>query len=230
VYTQTSTLTFNAAGDAYITNNSPDKGLSSAALDVSGTASGTAQIINYGATVVPTNTTFNGTTAVTLTANSPLTINGTLTSMGQVILTAANPGDLAIGGSVSGGSVFLNAPGGSVSGNIPLNAVITQASTNLTGATGAEQAVADTLEKTSAQEAEEITARSDQVDSIPLTFLDDDPEVVLYTLMQLDTAVREEEEEITQESATKNSSATSGSESILERKVDERRKPDYCPC
>jgi hypothetical protein len=54
--------------------------------------------------------------------------------------------------------------------------------------------------------------------------------VVLYTLMQLDTAVREEEEEIIQESTTKNSSATSGSESILERKVDERRKPDYCPC
>ncbi len=125
--TRADTLTFNASsGDVYIINNNPLLGFDPAPLDVSGSASGDAVIENYGATTVPLGTIFSAGGFASLTANSPLTIDGTLTAGGDIQLTAANSGDLVINGQVSssGGIINLFAPGGLVMGNIPPGAIV----------------------------------------------------------------------------------------------------------
>ncbi len=211
IHTQTSSLSFESGGNTYLTNNAPSKGLTAGSLNVHGTANGIAQVVNYGETTVPVETLFRGASQAILTANSPLTINGSVSSNGQVTLTAANPGNLTINGSVSGSPVFLNAPGGFVTGNIPAGAIINQSSTGDTAAT--QQSTTSALNDSSTAPSLDTT----RPPSGTLTFLDDDPEVTLYTLMLLDESAREDNEEAHDE-------RRSGED------PDGLNRPDHCPC
>jgi filamentous hemagglutinin family protein len=232
LFTKTTNLQFNTEQSIFVFNNDPRLGLQPSLLNISGGALQFATVTNYGETTIPTNTSLIGTTGVKITANSPLNINGTLSSEGEVLLTAANPGDLTINGNVSGGSVFLNAPGGAVAGNIPPNAVINQTNTPVTPpppeatvplpVVNTEQSIVSATEETSKNQDAELQTTVTQVRTdMVLSFLDDDPEVVLYTLMQLDASVQEEEEKDESQSPVTPSSERSG---------DEPRKPDFCPC
>jgi hypothetical protein len=240
VLTQTRDLTFNASlGSAYITNNSPGRNLSPGLLNVSGTANGEAVIVNYGETTVPALATLRGITMVELVANSPLNINGSVSSSGQVTLTAANPGNLSIGGSITGSPVYLNAPGGSVSGNIPAGAFITQAVSNLAFQdllANTEQVLADGLNgvESGTQNSQPVLPA---VEEPVLTLLDDSPEVTLYTLMELDSAAQaqaleEEQEQQKEEQQASEDKKTESNllEAILGPKSNDLSKPAYCPC
>ena len=129
-------LAFGSEGAAYITNNLGQPG----SLDVVGTAANDVAVVNYGATTVPADVSnfdvtyelspgiYSTSGSIAVTANSPLTVSGTVqATSGSIDLTAANTGNLSIPGSVNGASVTLAAPGGSVTGNIPAGASVTEA-------------------------------------------------------------------------------------------------------
>lgn len=130
VNTDANSLDFGSGGSVFVINNSSALGFAPGVFSVFGSASADVDIVNYGETIVPSGNTFAAGGYVVLTAKSPLTINGTLTGGGSINLTASNPGNLSITGSVSssgGGAINLNAPGGVISGNIPAGAVLSQA-------------------------------------------------------------------------------------------------------
>lgn len=220
--THASQVSFTANnGSAYITNNSHALGLSSAPVNVSGKASGDAIFVNYGETNVPYNTTYEGVSAVTITANSPLNINGSVISEGPVVLTAAAPGDLTINGSITGNPIYLFAPGGTITGNIPVS---TSAANSIDATT---QSVADTLNDASNTTAPPPTVLPILPPPTP-TVLDNNPEVILYNLMELDSKAALELLE-RQESYLSESQKNTLLQQSLENQ-DESKKPAYCGC
>lgn len=148
IFTYTPALNFNLSnGNLNLVNNYSSPG----SFTVTGSASGNVNVVNYGATIVPSGGSLVSTGgSVSLTANSPLTVDGTLSASSGVNLTAANPGDLTLNGAVSStsGEISLAAPGGVVSGTIPEGAIITDAVSNapVTEQQVEQVALADTTE------------------------------------------------------------------------------------
>lgn len=219
----TARLAFQASnGSVYLLNHDPGQGLAPGPLSVSGTATGLAQVVNYGETTILTGGTLRGDTSVEVTANSPLNVNGSVISTGPVTLTAANPGDLTINGSVQGTPVYLNAPGGVISGNIPPGAIQNGVLPPTPGTASPDQQVASTLDTASNLVA--VQQPLFPVISPPApTVLDESPEVVYYNLMLLDEAARldEERERLRRDESSDGGGGSSGGA---------KTRPDYCPC
>jgi filamentous hemagglutinin family protein len=229
-FTRTGALTFEASGNVFIRNNDPLKGASPAQFTVNGTAGGSVDIRNHGGLVVAQNTSVTSGTTLAMQTFSPMTINGSLSAGSNINLTANNGGALSLGNTASvtstSGAINLTAGSVSISPSITVSPTptitLTSVSQQPSAIVNTQQEVAD---KSTPETETAVTPTETSEVRPPLTFLDDDPEVVLYTLMQLDAAAQEEEEEQELEQEQK-----APSSSTQERATDEQRKPDYCPC
>ncbi|MBF0256226.1 MAG: caspase family protein, partial [Gammaproteobacteria bacterium] len=113
----------STSGDVYLRNNSA---AAPGTFSVWGDAGLNVQVSNYGTTIVPSGRGFRSGGWISLTANSPLIIDGDVSAEGDILLTAADPGDMTIAGTIksTSGKITLDTPGGSVSGNIPPGAFV----------------------------------------------------------------------------------------------------------